>query len=103
MQFVHLVWRAKHRAFTSSGRAGHIVPRAVPQGGGEAAELIGWGYGDYIQLPFEEDRQLLLNYLSGGETVDIYVEGLERPDEHHLFSVRPDNFAELYKEVYSQG
>ena len=75
----------------------------IRQGGGEAAELIGWGYGDYIQLPFEEDRQLLLNYLSGGETVDIYVEGLERPDEHHPFSVRPDNFAELYKEVYSQG
>lgn len=75
----------------------------IRQGGGEASELIGWGYGNYISIPFEEDRELFLNYLSGDETVDIYVEGHENPDEHYLFSARPDNFAELYEEIYGQG
>lgn len=70
----------------------------IRQGGGEAAKLSGWGYGDFIDFPFEEDRELLLEYLCGSETIELYVEGLQYPDEHHLFSFEPDNFAELYGE-----
>lgn len=76
----------------------------IRQDGGEASELSGWGYGNhYIDFPLEEDRELFLEYLSGSETVDVYVEGRELPDEHYLFSVEPDNFAELYAELYGQG
>lgn len=75
----------------------------IRQGGGEATELTGWGYGDYISFPFEEDRALLVEYLSGGETVDIYLEGRDSSSEHCLFSVEPDNFAELYAGTYAQA
>lgn len=74
----------------------------IRQGGGEAAELSGWGYGDYIDFPFEEDRELLVEYLCGSETIELYVEGFQYPDEHCLFSFEPDNFSELYKELYAQ-
>lgn len=73
----------------------------VRQGGGEATEIVGWESGGVIDI--SDGRELFLEYLLGSETVDVYVEGREYPDEHYLFSFEPDNFAELYAELYGQG